>query len=222
MTSSARARSRSSPARPKWSGWMWVMRIRLMRSTGSFISSSFRFSVSRDSRVCRPVSIRVKPSPSRSRYTFTCRSSKGIGSSSLKIPGATSTGGKLLRGGLGEFFGARGERLLPLVFGRQRQVHRIVGDQVEEGVDHPRIEVAPAAALDLFQRFAQSQRWAIDAVCHHRLEGIGDRDDAGAERDLFRLEALRITRPVPFFVVMPDEGGNVVQAFHRADDIGAD
>src|SRR5207253_8094162 len=90
-----------------------------------------------------------------------------------------------------------------------------------EGIDDPRIEVAAAPALDLFQRLAQTQGRPVDAVRHHRLEGVRHRDDARTQWDLFALEAFGITGSVPLFMVMTDQGSDMVEALDRADDVGA-
>src|SRR6267154_4027042 len=86
--------------------------------------------------------------------------------------------------------------VLALVLGRQREVHGVSGDQVQESVDHPWVEMATPTGLDLFQRLVQAERWAVDAVGHHCLEGVGHGNDARAERDVLALEALGIAGTV--------------------------
>src|SRR5216683_6246212 len=116
-----------------------------------------------------------------------------------------------LCGGLYRFVGAVGHELLPLVLGGQRQVHRVGRDQIQESVDHPWVEVATATGLDLFESLGQAKGRTVNAVGHHGLEGIGDRDDARTQRDVLALEALRVPGAVIFFVVMPDERGDMMQ-----------
>src|ERR1700724_470614 len=95
-------------------------------------------------------------------------------------------------------------------------------DQVEERADDPWVEVATAPGLDLLQRLIQAQGWTVDPVGDHGFKGIGDSDDARAERDLLALEALGISGAVEFLMVMADQRRDMMQALDRTDDIGAD
>src|SRR5438132_12783235 len=100
-----------------------------------------------------------------------------MGSSSRKMPGATSIACKhyllcrarsgKLGGGLDRLVGAGGHRLLALILGGQRQVDRVRGNQVKEGVDDARVEVAPAASHDLLEGLVQAQRRPVDAAVNH-------------------------------------------------------
>src|SRR5439155_13986744 len=83
--------------------------------------------------------------------------------------------------------------------------HGVGRDQVQEGVDHPWVEMATPTGLDLFERLVQAEGRAIDPVGHHGVEGIGNRNDARAKRDVLTLEALGIAGAVEFLVVMPDQ-----------------
>src|SRR5206468_1776585 len=61
----------------------------------------------------------------------------------------------------------------------------------------------------------------VDARREHRVERVGDVDDAGAERDLLALEPVGVASAVEALVMVPDRGYRVVQEAEAVDDAGA-
>src|SRR6202163_4626302 len=101
-------------------------------------------------------------------------------------------------------------------------MHRIPPDQVQEGFDPAWVEVTTPTGFDLFQRLVWGERRTVDPVGPQVLEGVGHGNDPRTEWDVLALEALRVAGAVKFFVVMPDQRGNVVETLDRTDDVGAD
>ena len=58
------------------------------------------------------------------------------------------------------------------------------GDR-EEDFDDLGIELRAGAAPNLFASVRERQGFAIGAIADHGVKRVGDREDAGAERDLF-------------------------------------
>jgi len=79
-----------------------------------------------------------------------------------------------------------------------------------------------ALPLELLDALVDRERAAVRTVARHRVEAVGDRDDARAERDLVSDEVIRVTLPVEPFVVMADEIAGRFEELHVLDDIGAD
>src|SRR5215510_8379044 len=77
-----------------------------------------------------------------------------------------------------------------------------VDGKTEEYVHDARIEVRARRPLDLAPRRLQRDGPRIGAVERHGVEGIGDGEDAGAQRDLLALEAERVAGAVPALVVV--------------------
>ncbi len=65
--------------------------------------------------------------------------------------------------------------------------------RVGEGFDHGGVEAGAGVALEFFERLGVGDR----AVCDQGVEGVGDGDDAGAERDVVAGEAVRDSRCRP-------------------------
>src|SRR5205085_862838 len=94
-----------------------------------------------------------------------------------------------------------------------------------EGVDDTRIELPPGLREDLVAGLLPRTGRAVRAVARDRVERVGDREDAGGERDVLPLEAVGIPRADPALVMMAHdreplarEGGYVAQhleAQHR-------
>src|SRR3954454_2073870 len=78
--------------------------------------------------------------------------------------------------------------------------------------DDARVELRPGAALQLGERVRLRQPPAVDAVRRHRVVRVDDEDDPRAERDLRAWEPVRVTVPVPTFVVMEDPVGDRLDA----------
>src|SRR5882724_2202678 len=71
----------------------------------------------------------------------------------------------------------------------------------DEGIDHVGIELPLSLREDLGMRSAPAHGAAVGSVTRHGVERIGDREDARTEWDLVADEAVRISTPVPAFVV---------------------
>src|SRR5829696_7680246 len=68
----------------------------------------------------------------------------------------------------------------------------LAGGDAPEGFDHARVELRARATLQLGARGVVAAARAVDAVADHRVEGVGDGEDARAEVDLFTLEPERV------------------------------
>src|SRR5262245_61184370 len=77
-------------------------------------------------------------------------------------------------------------------------------DEAAEGAHERGVELRARAALDLAGRLLEAARWLVAGEARHRVEGVGERDDARLERDRVAGEALGIARAVPPLVVVVD------------------
>ena len=68
-----------------------------------------------------------------------------------------------------------------------------------------RVELGARRRAHAVQRFVQHQGTTVGAVGGHRVERVGHRDDAGAQRDVLGLQSVRIAGPVPALMVMADD-----------------
>ena len=75
-----------------------------------------------------------------------------------------------------------------------------------EGRDAARAELGARGVAKLCERLVERPGGAVDAGREHRVERVGDVDDAGAKRDLLALEPVRIARAVEALVVVADRG----------------
>ena len=75
---------------------------------------------------------------------------------------------------------------------------------VQEGAHHVRVEVRAGAAHDLGLGGGHGHRPLVRAHGGHRLEGVGEGDDAPGERDVRAGELVRVARAVPLLVVLAD------------------
>ena len=64
--------------------------------------------------------------------------------------------------------------------------------------------MGPGLVGDLRQREVDRQRLAVRLLGGHRVECVGDGEDARRERDLLGLEAARVAGAVPLLVVRAD------------------
>ena len=62
----------------------------------------------------------------------------------------------------------------------------------------------------------------VGAAADDGVEGVGERDDAGAERDALALQAVGIAGAVPALVVVADDGREVARHAQRVADALAD
>ena len=70
----------------------------------------------------------------------------------------------------------------------------------------------------LGERLGRRPRGAVDPRRQHRVERVGDVDDAGAERDVLAPQAVRVAGAVEALVVVADRGHGVVQEAEAVDD----
>src|SRR5207249_2412863 len=81
----------------------------------------------------------------------------------------------------------------------------------------------PALREDLRARRLPAQRPAIRAVTRHRIERIGDGEDARTERDLMPAHAVRIALAVPTLVMRADDPqAGALQHRHAAEHLLAE
>ena len=97
-----------------------------------------------------------------------------------------------------------------------------IGEQLREGLDEVRIELQPAVPAELLDRGFVGDRVAVWAPGHHRLVGIGDRDDPGTDGDLLPGEAVWIPATVEPFVMVEHDRGRVAQRAGLLEDDLAD
>ena len=75
--------------------------------------------------------------------------------------------------------------------------------QVQKQFRQNRVEVLPAAVSDDFKTLIQRERRAIAPIRRDCVEYIRYGHYSGTEWDLLALQPLRISRSVPFLVVIP-------------------
>ena len=82
------------------------------------------------------------------------------------------------------------------------RVSFVRAEREAQRVDADRIELRARHALQLRERLVHRSRAAVRTVGRHRLERVGDEDDARLGRDLLAAEAVGIAAPVEVLVVM--------------------
>ena len=136
---------------------------------------------------------------------------------------------------LGVFGGAgSGARLGHPSGGRRDQRHRARLDRpsrvrnavdpagLDERVDDLGIELDPGELAELAERLLVGQRLhAVRARGRHRLERVGDVEDAGQLRDLLAQEPVGIARAVVPLVVVANDRQLRGQPLDRGDDLRA-
>src|SRR5688500_16280752 len=71
-----------------------------------------------------------------------------------------------------------------------------------ERLDHPRVELPTTEGFQLRRRLVVAAAPAVDAVARHRVEGVGDGEDARVRIDLLAAQPRRVARAVPTLVVL--------------------
>ena len=94
--------------------------------------------------------------------------------------------------------------------------------QLDEGLDDARIERLAAFLVQQADRGIEGHRLVVRPLRHQRVEVVDDREDARAERDLFALEAARVSLSIPPFVMAEDQRRHRIGKRHAADDFRAD
>ena len=80
--------------------------------------------------------------------------------------------------------------------------------------------IAPNAISSIAR--STGQRGAVGTVVRHRVERVGDREDARGQRDLLVPQAHRVARTVPSLVVGAHDLDRAGQEPDRLHDVGAD
>src|SRR5262249_3423330 len=75
----------------------------------------------------------------------------------------------------------------------------------DEGVDDGWVELALALTQDLASRRRPTHGPPVRPVARHRVEGVGDGEEPGAERDRVGAQAVRIAASVPALVMRADD-----------------
>ena len=92
----------------------------------------------------------------------------------------------------------------------------------EIGVDHQRVPLDPRSlAEDLIDAFGR-HRGAVRPRGVHRVEAIGDRQDARQQRDRIALEPFRVPAAVVAFMVVEHTGQQVGDRVEAGQDAVAD
>ena len=78
-------------------------------------------------------------------------------------------------------------------------------DDGREALHELGIELAAGVGRELRDDAVERPSQPIRPVVDHRVERIDEADDARPDRDLLALQPIRIARPVPAFVVVPDD-----------------
>src|SRR5579862_4988156 len=95
-------------------------------------------------------------------------------------------------------------------------------DDVKEHVDQVRVPLGAGAALEAALRFLGRKRRPVRPRREHGVVSVGDGENAGEERNLLALEAVRIAFSVPSLLVVPDQRQELVRAAERHADPLAD
>ncbi|MEK6799188.1 MAG: hypothetical protein AABZ12_09510 [Planctomycetota bacterium] len=79
-----------------------------------------------------------------------------------------------------------------------------------EDVDQVRLELQTLVPLHFGEDFIRRPRWTVRSEVRHGLDGIGQGDDTGQDRDFIAMQAVRAA-PVGSFVMPPDRLGGLGQ-----------
>ena len=96
-----------------------------------------------------------------------------------------------------------------------------IGEHAPEGVDQARVELLPAAALELGQAVGVGHGAAVGTPRRHGVVGVDDAHHLGEGRDVVAGEAVGVAGAVPAFVMVA-HGGHELGCEQRADDVGAE
>jgi hypothetical protein len=87
---------------------------------------------------------------------------------------------------------------------------------------HIGVELGPGAPRDFDQCIQCSRRPLVRAFMRDHVKGIGDRYDAGVERNVMPLQTARISGAIEVFVVRENGFGGARQRRRTPYDIGAE
>src|SRR5687768_2318682 len=91
-----------------------------------------------------------------------------------------------------------------------------------EDVDDPLVELRAAASVELGERLAWGEGLAEDARPDHRIERVGDGDDARAEPDAVAARCLRESAAVGPLMGVAHDRGRGGQVRHPREERAAD
>src|SRR3974390_2129515 len=92
----------------------------------------------------------------------------------------------------------------------------------EENADDFWIELGTSAAANFLFGVGHGECVAVRAVADHGVECIGDREYAGAERDLLAAKTARIAGAVEKFLVGQNNLGSIAEKRDAPKDVVAD
>jgi hypothetical protein len=101
-------------------------------------------------------------------------------------------------------------------------LHLRLRQNLEEDVDHVRIERFARLLLQQRHRFFDRNQAVVHAFGRQSVEMVGDAQHPGAGWDLLTFQTGGITAAIPPLVVAEDDRGDRVRKRHVGDDRGAD
>ena len=96
-----------------------------------------------------------------------------------------------------------------------------VGPRLDEELSRDWVELRAGPFLHLGERVLVCERAAVGPRRDHRVEGVGDREDPGLDRDPAPAQPRRIAVAVPALVVEEDVRERVVEPPQRHDELRA-
>jgi len=91
-----------------------------------------------------------------------------------------------------------------------------------EDFDDFGIELGAGAAANFFAGVGHGESFAVGAVADHGVEGIGDSENTGAERDLVALESAGVAGAVVELLVSEDDFGGIAKERDADEHVVAD
>lgn len=91
-----------------------------------------------------------------------------------------------------------------------------------ERLDDLRIKMLSSAPSEFGNRGRNALAGMISAVAGHRIEGVGDSEDASIAIDLVAPQTERVTRSIPALVVLTDDQGRAAQKIDTTQYLLAD
>ena len=94
-------------------------------------------------------------------------------------------------------------------------------DHALEGLDDLRVELGAGDAAQLGERGLGADRAPVGVARGHHVVGVGDGDDARAERDVLARDAGGVAAAGELLVVVQDDLGDRAVALDALDELGA-
>src|SRR4051794_12482100 len=95
-------------------------------------------------------------------------------------------------------------------------------ERADQDLGHLRVELGAGVLAELANGLAVIHPPAVGAVGHHRVVGVAGEDDAGPDRDLLALQAVRVAAAVEALVLAADDASHRAEARDRSQDALAD